>query len=147
MTTKTIDKAEIRRALRKALRPSPDANYNRQHWPQWLYDRLTTLAIYGASDKINMRHTCTEALRRYSDGQDYNAIAFHMGISKDTSEKYVRIGLNWIIDHTPDYLLINIPTNHTRWRLKACPRCRGDLYLDEIEGSYYCLACGHTTEL
>lgn len=26
-------------------------------------------------------------------------------------------------------------------RLKACPRCRGDLFLDE--GTWVCLQCGH----
>ena len=27
------------------------------------------------------------------------------------------------------------------WRLRSCPRCRGDMYLDE-QKSWHCLQCG-----
>lgn len=35
------------------------------------------------------------------------------------------------------------------WRLKACPRCRGDTYIDsDIDGWYQqCLLCGYRREL
>lgn len=29
----------------------------------------------------------------------------------------------------------------TRWRLKGCPRCGGDLYLND-DGEWECLQCG-----
>jgi DNA-directed RNA polymerase subunit M/transcription elongation factor TFIIS len=35
------------------------------------------------------------------------------------------------------------------WRRKGCPRCRGDLFLDEDVGKNYikCLQCGYEKEL
>jgi DNA-directed RNA polymerase subunit M/transcription elongation factor TFIIS len=35
------------------------------------------------------------------------------------------------------------------WRRKGCPRCRGDLFIDEDVGSNYikCLQCGYEKEL
>lgn len=36
-----------------------------------------------------------------------------------------------------------------RWRLKACPRCGGDSYIDNDMDGWYeqCLLCGHRREL
>ncbi len=36
-----------------------------------------------------------------------------------------------------------------RWRLKACPRCSGDSFIDsDVDGWYeQCLMCGHRREL
>ena len=36
-----------------------------------------------------------------------------------------------------------------KWRLKACPRCGGDTYIDsDIDGWYeQCLMCAHRQEL
>jgi hypothetical protein len=33
----------------------------------------------------------------------------------------------------------------TVWKLKSCPRCRGDIYLERDSDSYYehCLQCGY----
>ena len=35
------------------------------------------------------------------------------------------------------------------WKFKGCPRCGGDIYLDQDESSWYehCLQCGYTCEL
>ncbi len=35
------------------------------------------------------------------------------------------------------------------WRLKSCPRCRGDVFLDGDRHSWYeqCLQCGYTRDL
>jgi hypothetical protein len=35
------------------------------------------------------------------------------------------------------------------WKIKACPRCNGDLYMEkEIDGWYEsCLQCGHRREM
>jgi hypothetical protein len=35
------------------------------------------------------------------------------------------------------------------WRRKGCPRCRGDLFIDEEVGKNYlkCLQCGYEKEL
>jgi DNA-directed RNA polymerase subunit M/transcription elongation factor TFIIS len=35
------------------------------------------------------------------------------------------------------------------WSFKKCPRCRGDLYIDEDSGRCYetCLQCGYEREL
>jgi hypothetical protein len=35
------------------------------------------------------------------------------------------------------------------WRRKGCPRCRGDLFLDEDVGKTYikCLQCGYERDL
>jgi hypothetical protein len=37
----------------------------------------------------------------------------------------------------------------TRWRLKACPRCGGDTYIDNDSDGWYeqCLQCAHRLEL
>lgn len=36
-----------------------------------------------------------------------------------------------------------------RWRLKACPRCSGDTYIDKDSDGWYeqCLMCAHRREL
>ena len=36
-----------------------------------------------------------------------------------------------------------------RWKLKACPRCRGDLFVDKDQDNWYeqCLQCGDRSEL
>ncbi|MEE8414296.1 MAG: hypothetical protein V3R96_07070 [Dehalococcoidales bacterium] len=33
----------------------------------------------------------------------------------------------------------------TRWKLKSCPKCRGDVYIERELGNWYarCLQCGH----
>ena len=35
------------------------------------------------------------------------------------------------------------------WKLKACPRCRGDVFIDRELDSWYeqCLQCGYQREL
>ena len=35
------------------------------------------------------------------------------------------------------------------WRFKMCPRCRGDIFLDQERGKWYeqCLQCGYEREL
>jgi DNA-directed RNA polymerase subunit M/transcription elongation factor TFIIS len=35
------------------------------------------------------------------------------------------------------------------WNMKKCPRCRGDVYIDEDLGACYekCLQCGYEREL
>lgn len=33
----------------------------------------------------------------------------------------------------------------TKWLLKACPRCHGDLLVDD--GEITCLACGYTKDI
>ena len=36
------------------------------------------------------------------------------------------------------------------WKLKSCPRCRGDIYIDcDEEHTWYeqCLQCGHVREM
>jgi hypothetical protein len=35
------------------------------------------------------------------------------------------------------------------WRLKGCPKCKGDLFLDrDIEGSFeHCLQCGYARDI
>ncbi len=35
------------------------------------------------------------------------------------------------------------------WNLKKCPRCRGDIFIDEDTDRYYekCLQCGYEREL
>lgn len=35
------------------------------------------------------------------------------------------------------------------WRLKACNRCRGDVFIEKDEFGWYeqCLQCGHRAEL
>ncbi len=35
------------------------------------------------------------------------------------------------------------------WNMKKCPRCRGDVYIDEDTDRYYekCLQCGYEREL
>jgi len=35
------------------------------------------------------------------------------------------------------------------WKLKSCPRCEGDLYVDRDYNGWYaqCLQCGYTGEL
>ena len=37
----------------------------------------------------------------------------------------------------------------TRWRLKACPRCGGDSFIDRDMDGWYeqCLLCAHRREL
>ena len=34
-----------------------------------------------------------------------------------------------------------MPENLPRWKLKACPKCRGDMRL-EYDYEYWCLMCG-----
>jgi ribosomal protein S27AE len=35
------------------------------------------------------------------------------------------------------------------WKLKACPRCGGDVFIDKAVGAWYeqCLQCGYQAEL
>jgi hypothetical protein len=35
------------------------------------------------------------------------------------------------------------------WRLKSCPRCKGDMFIDKDGNSWYeeCLQCGFSREL
>lgn len=37
----------------------------------------------------------------------------------------------------------------TRWKVKACPRCKGDMFLDRDLDSWYeqCLQCSYRVEL
>jgi hypothetical protein len=148
--TAGIDKDAIRKQVKKALSPVSGANYQKQHWPKWLEDRLTTLAIYSFSDKNQCNQQHIQCLRYYSSGRDYQTIAVEMNLKRDTVQKYVRLALNWVIDNTPDYLLINIPIEHTNFRLAGCPHCaeqgfKGDLIFDDAEGEYWCLQCGRYT--
>lgn len=36
-----------------------------------------------------------------------------------------------------------------RWKLKACPRCKGDLFIEIVDKSWaeYCLQCGYQQTL
>lgn len=37
----------------------------------------------------------------------------------------------------------------TRWKLKSCPRCGGDILIDQDHHGWYeaCLQCGYSSEL
>lgn len=139
-----IDKVAIRKALRRALLPSARVpQYRKTYWPKWVEDRLTTLAIYSFSDKAKCNPQHIQCLRLYSSGKDYQAIAIDMGLKTRTVEKYIYQALDWIIENTPDNLLMNIPISHSTFRLAGCGHCGGDLLWDDGEGEYYCLACAH----
>jgi hypothetical protein len=141
-TISNIDRDSIRQMLRKSLKPNSSAKYkSHSNWPKWLQDRLTTLAIYSYSNKTECDEKQIMCLRLYSNGYDYNSIARDTKLKKRTVEKYIYLALDWVIDNTPDYLLNNIPTEFTRFRLGACPHCKGDLLWDDTEGQYWCLAC------
>ncbi|OGO40303.1 MAG: hypothetical protein A2147_02795 [Chloroflexi bacterium RBG_16_57_8] len=36
-----------------------------------------------------------------------------------------------------------------KWKLKGCPRCKGDLLVERLEGKWdeYCLQCGYRRDL
>lgn len=36
-----------------------------------------------------------------------------------------------------------------RWKLKGCPRCKGDLLVERVQGNWdeYCLQCGYRRDL
>ncbi len=140
-----LDRSEIRKVLRRALRPAPRANYHKPHWPKWLEDRLTTLAIYGYSDKSEYPHQkAVECLRLYGQGMSYDAIAHNVQLSKGTVQVYISNLIDWIIDSTPIYLLRNIPVENTTYRINGCPHCGGTLAWDESEGEYWCLSCARS---
>jgi hypothetical protein len=138
------DRKSIRHMLRKSLLPTDRADYSKRYWPKWIEDRLTTLAIYSYSDKEQCLPAYMQCLRLYSKGYDYSAIGADCGLKHETVEKYIIKALDWIIDNTPENLLINIPVEHTKYRLKGCPKCHGDLMWDDADGSYWCLACSRT---
>jgi hypothetical protein len=138
-----IDRSEIKRALRYALRPAPGAKYNKLNWPVWLEDRLTTLSIYGYSDKSEYTvKKAVSCLRQYGEGFNYDVIARNTHLNKGTVKNYIGDLLDWIIDSTPPSLLAKVPLEHTDYRLGGCTHCRGDLLYDRDEGEYWCLCCG-----
>lgn len=142
----SLDKDAVRKQLIRALSPVSGIRYERQNWPKWLEDRLTTLAIYSYSNKNQCNQQHMEALQLFAKGWTYRAIGFHLKVQQETAKKYVRLAVNWVIENTPDYLLINIPVEHTIMRLNGCPHCtemgvKGDLMWDDAEGEYFCLAC------
>lgn len=148
----TLDRDAIRKAIRKALLPSTRTpNYQKQHWPKWLEDRLTTLAIYSYSDKNDCKQQYIQCLRLFSRGISYHAIARDMGLKRNTVQVYISKALDWVIDNTPDSLLINIPLSHTQYRIGGCPHCqehgfKGDLIWDDTEGRYWCLSCSRYSD-
>jgi len=48
-----------------------------------------------------------------------------------------------------EHLQVREVTDMAIWRLKSCPRCRGDMFLDRDNTGWYeeCLQCGHLVEL
>jgi hypothetical protein len=134
-----LDKTVLRKQIMKALLPVQGINYEKKFWPKWVEDRLTTLAIYSYTDKNKCNHQYIECLKYRSKGYDYEAIALDMNLKKDTVKKYIRLALDWIIENTPDNLLVNIPI--TRDRLRGCPHCTGTLMWDDSEGNYWCINC------
>ena len=147
ITPSHIDRGAIRKALRRALLPSARVpQYQKQYWPKWVEDRLTTLAIYSYTDKTKCNPQHIQCLRLFSQGNDYDSIAYEMRLKRRTAEKYIYQALDWIIENTPDNLLVNIPISHSTFRLGGCPHCAeaggsGDLLWDDADGEYYCLMC------
>lgn len=141
-----IDKIAIRRQLRRALAPTSRADYNKKYWPKWLENRLTTLAIYGYTDKEyegpgDCDPVSIKCLREYQKGRSYDAIAGNLGLSRSTVQNYISRALSWVIDNTPDELLINVPVEHTIYRIEGCPHCKGTLIWSDDDACYWCSSC------
>ena len=136
-----IDRLAIMRQIRKSLLPNSRANYNKQHWPKWLEDRLTTLAIYGYTDKSECPEKEIQCLKMFSEGLDYKTIAINTKLKPQSVQVYISKALYWIVDNTPDKLLANVPIGQTQYRLKACPHCGGDEMWSDEDGAYWCLSC------
>jgi hypothetical protein len=137
----SFDKNAIKKMLRKSLLPNPKANYNKEYWPKWLEDRLTTLAIYSTSDKSLCPVNEIECLRRYSAGQDYYTIAVNLRLKPQSVQVYISKALDWVVENTPVPLLANVPISNTEYRLGGCPHCKGDLFWSDADGAYWCTAC------
>jgi len=142
-----IDESEVRRALRRALKPK-DLQYNKKAWSKWLCDRLTILVVYSYTDKSyqypgDCNPKWIECLREFQRSSNYEHIAFKLHLNVSTVQQYISNALTWIIENTPDNLLSNIPMEQTNFRLRGCPKCKGDLFYDDTEDEYWCLACGY----
>jgi hypothetical protein len=144
MITNNLDRNHIRKQMRRALLPAGrSTNYQKTYWPKWLADRLTTLCIYGFSDKSMIQNPKKiKCLQLYSEGWKYRAIAINQHVSYETAQVYISDALDWVIDNTPDCLLRNIPDTSSR----LCPRCADigkeeSLLWDDAEGEYWCPSC------
>jgi hypothetical protein len=143
----TLDKTEIKRVMRRSLMPAGrTTSYEKVYWPKWLEDRLTTLAIYGYSDKTKCPANEINCLRLMSQGQNYQTIAIQLKLKPQTVRVYIYNALDWIVDHTPANLLANIPVSHTSVRMDGCPHCAennlsGTLLWNDSDGVYWCLSC------
>jgi hypothetical protein len=135
------EKWAIKKAILRALAPA-DCNYNRTYWSQWLYDRLTTLAIYSVTDKTKGKTNQIKCLRMLAGGMSYPAVAKRTGYSIQTTKKYISLSLDWVINNTPERLLKKIPVETNKPTLiGACLHCKGTLFWDDLDGIYWCLAC------
>ena len=143
-TTSAILTDEQKQIYKKALRRAfTDAhfNYGKTHWPEWIYDRLTTLAIYGASDRQSLTGNVRQCLQLYSNGQDYDTIAITLHLSRDSVEVYVSRAIRHIVETTPVFLIVHSPHEINPYLVGSCTACKDDLvWLPEKE-YYNCLRC------
>ncbi len=137
----TLDRDAIRKAIRHDILPCLWANYQKHYWPGELYRRLTTMAVYGYSNKELMSPKIYYRLRLFSAGWTYDEIAAEEGKSVKTIKNSIVNGINWIMANTPDYLLIKIPYLVTDVKKESCPNCGHDLFWDDENDFYYCEMC------
>lgn len=141
---KVENRRELRRALRKALTPKPGCRYEKRHWPKWLEDRLTTLAVYSTANADSMPPDNLRCLQLYGLGWDYQSIGDCVGIKAHSVENNIANALDYIIDHIPFKLLGVIPTPPSVPKMfigKGCTHCGGGLAWEIEDGEYNCTTC------
>ena len=143
MTTDTIDRQDVKLAIKHALRPDPKIQYDgSRKWSARVYDRLTTLAIYSCADKRLIPRKSFMYLQMWSQGQDYDQVAIQMATSAGAVGKGVSRALDFIIEQIPLRLLKYVPAVFHP-PMRECPRdrCGGQLLWNGFEGEYECILC------
>ena len=97
-------------------------------------------------DKGRLSQRALEATRRhYIDGWPVETIASRLFVSEKTIIRDWGIVIDALIDAMTPAMKAHLlkKPDWPRWQLKGCPRCGGDLYLEEEDREYICLQCGN----
>jgi hypothetical protein len=87
----------------------------------------------------------------FVEGRRIDEVAEHLGKSKSTVYNHIDIFFGSLVDALSDNMyetLTKKAESMQMWRLKACPRCKGDMYYDDAGGvvsrssEWACIQCG-----
>lgn len=139
----------LRTELKRSLAPRPwKSTMSQGRVRAWFDRKLDGIMAYTLADKRDWPQQTVDILYdRFTEGRNINWLSVKYRISERQVYKRIRWALDRVIDTAPEAVIRALLAPDSRWIIKGCLHCGGDLIWNsegayiELEGDYCCFQC------